>query len=911
MPQQGEFPQTFVQTAKERIDAIKAVDGANAMKIDQQYGPGQSARQPSGEQVGLWMERNMPIINAMTGNTSASRGRVPRPQPYVPRPGTIPTPSDVARQYRGGGQGTAGYINDWFQSAGRNLIPGSAAADEWRGANMAWMQGEENAPAEFYRRHASEMNMVPNPNRGSNGSSLWQTFRRGMGGSRSAGGGWSAEGMAGAAGGLVSRMLPIAGPLALGAAAVGFASSSFNQYMDSGNALSDLTKQILSTKDSLETLQGSVTKTGAAMGYLPQETAKISLMLGAAYGSMSMGQLNRNVAQTVGMARSFGVSADVLSQGFASAAQMGITSGPGSNMSQGQLALALAGSAAQSGMSGRMTDLIQELLTAVQGTVGTGVVANTPALLGIMTTMNANLPRSLQGSTGGTLLNQIGQGIASPGLGGAGQMITLQSMMSNGISGYLNAQQAMQMGPAYVLPSGKTSMQAVIDQLTKTYGAPELGSAESGYMGLNTSSSYEEYLLSKMWGISGPQAGAMLNLFGSGGKGMASLQQTLGISASDLTNADWSKLGILSQVGAAKSQTDINQAVSDYERAGGQLTPAQKKALQSGNIGEEQKTLAQDILKGKGYSPLTTTEQINTLNADVKTLQITLAGNAVSSLKNALEQANSAQQQSPISPTTPGASGFWGIVEKALESMGKPWAGNGFYMSYNSGATSGGYQYSPAMVATAMGMGGLNNAFTWLNARNSSGTGIVQTSYRPGGPGAIGGSIPSFSGSAASFISGMTPYAQAASKATGLPAEFILGQWGLESGWGTSQAAKQNLNFAGIKPFGGLHPGQDSKYAGFSSINDFLRAYENTINNPRYAGARAAAANGASDAVIANLLHQEGYATDPNYGSAVGGAASTVRRQEVSLSQDSINKLAGVIANQNRFNGQSRHWSPA
>lgn len=142
-------------------------------------------------------------------------------------------------------------------------------------------------------------------------------------------------------------------------------------------------------------------------------------------------------------------------------------------------------------------------------------------------------------------------------------------------------------------------------------------------------------------------------------------------------------------------------------------------------------------------------------------------------------------------------------------------------------------------------------------------------------------SVPS-TPTAKSFVNSMLPYAQEAAKATGLPVDFILGQWGNESAWGTSAAAQQNANFAGIKPSGQYGPGEDTKYAGFSSIAQFVKAYEATINKPRYAVARTAAARGASAKRIGELLAQGHYATvngqpNPNYGPDMAAAESVVK----------------------------------
>lgn len=956
----GGMPQTFTETAKQRIGEIQqqVVGSTIGMQSLKQNQIGWNYQPPTGVQVGQWMEQNMPIINSMMGYGSTGNTRVPRPQKYAAKPGTIPSPQNINRQYRGRDRNTPEYYNDWFIAIEKNLRPGSVLHDEWQAANIAWLHGEENAPQTFHNRHSTEANMIPVPQpppptafeqfhrglmRGGGSNSLAgmagtavrsmlpYSFRRGLtvagGLSGDAVGEAATAGMAGTALGGIALGLGVGGAFAVG----GLAVNSFNQYMDSGRALSDLTKQILTTKDSLETLQSTVNSTGAAMGYLPQQTAQIAATLGTAYGSLSLSQLNNNVAQVAGMSRAYGVPADVLAQGFAGAAQMGLTTGIGSTMTQGQLALTLANSAGASGMSGRMADLMQELLMVTQGTQATNPVANPESLLNIITAMNGNLPRSMTGAGGAQILNQLGQGMARPG-GSAGMMLEFEALQSSGINDYWQMRHAMQMGPGYKLPNGQTMAQVVLDQINRTWPGAKFGSAESGYQPLNSPAGLAENVLQEL-GLSMPQAGAMLSLSQSGG--FKNIQNNLGISAQQLQSVqDWGKMALLGQLNNAQSETEIQGVISQFTVGGGQLTDEQKTALAAraakGDISGERALLGQNILNGT-YSPLTKSEQVNQLNADITSAQINIVGTAVSGknatpgVVNGAPPTDSDIYNGAKRGGVTGARGFDitppqnSDLDNALRRggvMGSP--SRGFIDDASHTAyTPGGYMYSPAVIATAMGINGLHNAFAWMSAKGSTqGTPeAVQVSTKPSNPygdllykRTIPNTSVAFSGNS-DFLEKMRPYAQQASLKTGLPTSYILAQWVEESGWGTSEAAKDNLNFAGITaPAGsGLTPGMDSAYAGFSNIDDFVRAYIDTINSPRYSGARSAAANGASATKVFGMLQEEGYAEDHNYGNAVGGVEAGISQSVTALDDQSISKLAKAIGQE--VTGGATNWS--
>lgn len=133
------------------------------------------------------------------------------------------------------------------------------------------------------------------------------------------------------------------------------------------------------------------------------------------------------------------------------------------------------------------------------------------------------------------------------------------------------------------------------------------------------------------------------------------------------------------------------------------------------------------------------------------------------------------------------------------------------------------------------------------------------------------------------FVDTMLPQAIEASKATGVPARFILGQAALESGWGKGEIrnpdGSPSHNLFGIKAgpgwtgrttsvttteyVNGVARKQVEKFRAYDSYADGFSDYARLIaNNPRYA---AAVKPGNDAAGFAQGLARGGYATDPAY----------------------------------------------
>ncbi|HJV79593.1 flagellar assembly peptidoglycan hydrolase FlgJ [Noviherbaspirillum sp.] len=133
------------------------------------------------------------------------------------------------------------------------------------------------------------------------------------------------------------------------------------------------------------------------------------------------------------------------------------------------------------------------------------------------------------------------------------------------------------------------------------------------------------------------------------------------------------------------------------------------------------------------------------------------------------------------------------------------------------------------------------------------------------------------------FRDRLEPHAEEASRATGIPAKFMLGQAALESGWGRREIMEQDgsasHNLFGIKATGGWKgrvveaatteyvngepQTKVEKFRAYDSYADAFRDYANLLrSNPRY---ESVLANAQSAEGFAQGLQRAGYATDPNY----------------------------------------------
>ena len=133
------------------------------------------------------------------------------------------------------------------------------------------------------------------------------------------------------------------------------------------------------------------------------------------------------------------------------------------------------------------------------------------------------------------------------------------------------------------------------------------------------------------------------------------------------------------------------------------------------------------------------------------------------------------------------------------------------------------------------------------------------------------------------FVSRMLPAAQQASQASGVPAQLIMAQAALESGWGKREIraddGKASYNLFGIKAdkswkgpvietttteyVNGVAQKTQAAFRAYGSYEESFSDYARFLtSNPRYANVLATR----DPAEAAHGLQRAGYATDPNYG---------------------------------------------
>ncbi len=141
---------------------------------------------------------------------------------------------------------------------------------------------------------------------------------------------------------------------------------------------------------------------------------------------------------------------------------------------------------------------------------------------------------------------------------------------------------------------------------------------------------------------------------------------------------------------------------------------------------------------------------------------------------------------------------------------------------------------------------------------------------------------PSASNQPAHFVRSLSSHAKIASEATGIPANFMIAQAALESGWGKHEILhadnKSSFNLFGIKAgqswqgavvetvtteyINGEPKKITDKFRAYNSYAESFQDYANLlINNPRY----AAVLKNQDANSFAHGLQQAGYATDPLY----------------------------------------------
>jgi flagellar protein FlgJ len=148
------------------------------------------------------------------------------------------------------------------------------------------------------------------------------------------------------------------------------------------------------------------------------------------------------------------------------------------------------------------------------------------------------------------------------------------------------------------------------------------------------------------------------------------------------------------------------------------------------------------------------------------------------------------------------------------------------------------------------------------------------------------------------FVQALSATAERVAQDSGIPASFMLGQAGHETGWGKSEIKNADgssaFNLFGIKAgkgwsgkvaeitttefINGKAQKVTAKFRAYDSYEDSFRDYARLItNSPRYEKAQATAKTGSAVAYAAEL-QKAGYATDPEYARKLSGAINSALR---------------------------------
>ena len=148
------------------------------------------------------------------------------------------------------------------------------------------------------------------------------------------------------------------------------------------------------------------------------------------------------------------------------------------------------------------------------------------------------------------------------------------------------------------------------------------------------------------------------------------------------------------------------------------------------------------------------------------------------------------------------------------------------------------------------------------------------------------------------FVQSLSATAERVAQDSGIPASFMLGQAGHETGWGKSEIknadGSSSFNLFGIKAgkgwtgkvaeittteyINGKAQKVTAKFRAYDSYEASFRDYARLItDSPRYEKAQATARTGSAVAFAAEL-QKAGYATDPDYARKLSGAINSALR---------------------------------
>lgn len=196
-------------------------------------------------------------------------------------------------------------------------------------------------------------------------------------------------------------------------------------------------------------------------------------------------------------------------------------------------------------------------------------------------------------------------------------------------------------------------------------------------------------------------------------------------------------------------------------------------------------------------------------------------------------------------------------------------------------------------------MGGADTTFSVPSTLS-----LQSTLPRATAPAASGSALPEATQQAPKgrdgFVQHLSGTAERVAQESGIPASFMLGQAGHETGWGKSEIkhkdGSNSFNLFGIKAgkgwtgkvaeittteyINGKAQKVTAKFRAYDSYEDSFRDYAKLIKeSPRYEQAESVAQSGSAMA-YASALQKAGYATDPEYAKKLSGAINSVLRTQ-------------------------------
>ena len=231
-----------------------------------------------------------------------------------------------------------------------------------------------------------------------------------------------------------------------------------------------------------------------------------------------------------------------------------------------------------------------------------------------------------------------------------------------------------------------------------------------------------------------------------------------------------------------------------------------------------------------------------------------------------------------------------GMMDSAGENLGTDLLDQQFAVKM-SGQPGGLSDLIAAQLSRQMG----------VNPAETTGTGKsaplpLSTLQRASSVAAYGKNAATPTVSQTGFVARHTQAAIRIEKETGIPASYMVGQAGHETGWGRSEIKQRggdpSYNLFGIKAgpgwkgkvaevttteyVNGVAQKQVAKFRAYNSYDESFRDYARMITtSPRYA--KASQQTGSAYA-YASGLQKAGYATDPNYAAKLSRAIETTQR---------------------------------